>query len=105
MKKVSIGLALILLSGCAKPTVVKTYEEGDSAKTCKQLRTAYYQAHDYRIAAENEKGWRGDNIGRWLLFFPAALTTNSNANMAIEAAERRMEHLKTIMEDKGCKKY
>ena len=108
MKKTVLLLSLLALAGCAAPAepyVVNVYHPNDGKKSCDQLRASYYEAENFRMAAQRERGWRGDNINRWIFFFPAGLTTNSNAKLAIDAAERRQAHLEEIMKDKGCKKY
>ena len=107
MKKLLIGLSLMIaLSGClvANPIVVKVYQKGDAKMTCEELLVSFGEAQQLRNRAKREKT-SGEQITRWILFFPAGISSVGNANEAIRAADDRMKRLDLIMTDKGCKKY
>jgi hypothetical protein len=93
MKSSSVSaLSLILLAGCATPTVVQTVKPGDSGLSCAQLQNEF---------ADAEKGVTGGNVAR-LLFWPAIVGTTMNANEAIAAADNRKVHLANLMNQNKC---
>jgi hypothetical protein len=101
--KLTLTAALVVvLAGCASPTVVQSVKAGDSGLTCPQLQNEYQDAEALRAAADKEKGMTGGNIARALLFWPAILGSFSNANEAIAAADARRVNLANLMNQKGC---
>jgi hypothetical protein len=102
MSKYLSIIAILIISGCATPTVVQTVKSGDNGLTCPQLQNEYTDMERFKAAADKEKGMTGGNVARALLFWPAILGTFSNANEAIAAAETRKVHLANLMNQKGC---
>ena len=90
------------LAACAKPTVTDVAMPGDETATCGQLETEYKMARSLIADAEEEKGVTGDNVARLVLFWPAIIGTQMNANEAIDAANARQVHLLNIMRTKEC---
>jgi hypothetical protein len=102
MKKFTLALALVVvLAGCASPTVVQTIKPGDMGLTCPQLQNEYSDAERFKKEADAEKGVTGGNVAR-LLFWPAIVGTHMNANEAISAAENRKVHLTNMMMQQKC---
>jgi hypothetical protein len=98
----SMLAGVLILGGCASPTVVQTVKPGDTGLTCPQLLNEYSDAERFRGEAEKEKTVTGGNVARALLFWPAILGTAANANEAIGAANTRKVHLANVMNSKGC---
>ena len=107
MKKVIIililGLNLILLNSCAKPTVVNVTLPKDNELNCEKLEDALADAQEFRKKAYRATGATVDNQLRGLLFWPALMMTYANAQEAIIAASERSVHLINIMQKKNCK--
>ena len=107
MKKVVIifilGLNLILLNSCAKPTVVNVTLPKDKELNCEKLEDALADAQSFRKKAIGATGATIDNQLRGVLFWPALLVTYANAHDAIVAASERSVHLINIMQKKNCK--
>ena len=107
MKKVIIililGLNLILLNSCAKPTVVNVTLPEDDELNCEKLEDALADAQEFRKKAIRATGATVDNQLRGLLFWPSLMMTYSNAHEAIVAAGERSVHLINIMQKKNCK--
>ena len=107
MKKVIIililGLNLILLNSCSKPTVVNVTFPKDNELNCEKLEDALADAQAFRKKAINATGATVDNQLRGLLFWPALMMTYANAQEAIIAASERSVHLINIMQKKNCK--
>ena len=107
MKKVIIililGLNLILLNSCAKPTVVNVTLPKDNELNCEKLEDALADAQEFRKKAYRATGATVDNQLRGLLFWPALMMTYANAHEAIIAASERSVHLINIMQKKNCK--
>jgi len=102
MSKYLCIIAILILSGCATPTVVQTVKPGDNGLTCSQMQNEYTDMQRFKAAADKEKGMTGGNVARAILFWPAILGTFSNANEAIAAAETRKVHLANIMNQNSC---
>ena len=104
MKKVVIililGLNLILLNSCAKPTVVNVTLPKDKELNCEKLEDALADAQSFRKKAIGATGATIDNQLRGVLFWPALLVTYANAHDAIVAASERSVHLINIMQKK-----
>src|SRR4051794_5912798 len=102
MRRYLVVAGVIMLGGCATPTVVQTVKPGDFDLTCGQLQNEYSDAQRYRDEADREKSVTGGNVVRALFFWPAILGTAANANEAIAAADTRKAHLANAMYQKGC---
>ena len=98
-----LGINLILLNSCAKPTVVNIVVPGDEELNCKQLENAVAETKKIKKDAEYAKEGTGGNITRIMLFWPAWAKTLHNADVAIQAANDRNYHLIKIMKKKNCK--
>ena len=107
MKKVVItlilGLNLILLNSCAKPTVVNVTLPEDNELNCEKLEDALGDAQAFRKKAIKATGATVDNQLRGVFFWPALMMTYANAHEAIMAASERSIHLINIMGKKNCK--
>tara|TARA_B100000579_G_C22030765_1_gene488085 strand:- start:40 stop:510 length:471 start_codon:yes stop_codon:yes gene_type:complete len=98
-----LGISLVLLSSCAKPTVVNIVVPGDEELNCEQLENAIAETQKIKKDAEYAKEGTGGNVARLMLFWPAWAQTLHNADIAIQAANDRNFHLITIMKKKNCK--
>ena len=98
-----LGLSLVLLYACAKPTVVNVVLPGDEKLNCEQLENAVAEAQKLKRDAEYAKDATGGNVTRMLLFWPAWAQTLHNADVAIAAANDRIYYLFNIMKKKKCK--
>ena len=98
-----LGMILVLLNSCAKPTVVNVVMPGDEDLNCKQLEEAVAEAQNFKRKAEFTKEGTGGNTARVILFWPAWAKTLHNADIAIVAADDRNYHLLKIMRKKNCK--
>ena len=96
-------LSLILLSSCAKPTVVNVVLPNDQELNCKKLEDAVTNAQEFRKKAIWQTGNTAQNQARAILFWPALMVTYINVHEAIVAANERSVHLINIMQDKDCK--
>jgi len=107
MKKVIIililGLNLILLNSCAKPTVVNVALPKDNELNCEKLEDALADAQAFRKKAIGATGATVDNQLRGVFLWPALMITYANAHEAIVAASERSVHLINIMQKKNCK--
>ena len=104
MKKllfVSSILFLLVVVGCASPTVVQSVKPGDAGLSCAQLQNEYADAERFKKEAAAEKGVTGGNVAR-VLFWPAIIGTYMNANEAIAAADNRMVNLNNLMSKANC---
>jgi hypothetical protein len=100
MKKL-LPLTLILLFGCATPTVVDSVQLEDDNLTCQELDLEIEETKQLREDALLKKGWTSLNIAGFI-FRPLLLLTYSNVGIAINAADARLIHLSNIKRDKGC---
>ena len=98
-----VGISLILLNSCAKPTVVNIVVPGDEKLNCEQLENAVAETQKIKKDAEFAKQGTGGNVTRMMLFWPAWAKTLHNADIAIQAANDRNFHLINIMKKKNCK--
>ena len=98
-----LGISLILLNSCAKPTVVNVVVPGDEKLNCEQLENAVAETQKIKKDAEYVKEGTGGNIARMMLFWPAWAQTLHNADVAIQATNDRNYHLINIMKKKSCK--
>ena len=99
---VVLGISIILLNSCAKPTVVNVVLPGDNELNCEQLEDAVAESQKIKREAEYAKEGTGGNVTRLLLFWPAWAQTLHNADVAIMAANDRIYHLFKIMKKKKC---
>ena len=97
-----LGLSIILLNSCAKPTVVTIVLPGDDELNCEQLENAVAESQKIKREAEYAKEGTGGNITRVMLFWPAWAKTLHNADVAVRAADDRIFHLFKIMKKKSC---
>ena len=78
-----LGISLILLNSCAKPTVVNIVVPGDEKLNCEQLENAVAETQKIKKDAEYAKEGTGGNVARMMLFWPAWAQTLHNADVAI----------------------
>tara|TARA_B100001123_G_scaffold140055_1_gene162761 strand:- start:263 stop:733 length:471 start_codon:yes stop_codon:yes gene_type:complete len=98
-----LGLSLIFLNSCAKPTVVNVVLPEDDKLNCEQLENEIAETRKIKKDAEFAKEGTGGNVARMLLFWPAWAQTLHNADVAIQAANDRNFHLIKLMKKKNCK--
>jgi len=97
-------LFLVILSSCAKPTVVDITMPEDYKLNCEKLNNEYYETRRFKKEAQNAKDFNtGGNMTRTILFWPALVKTLHNADVAISAADARAYHVVEIMKNKKCK--
>ena len=99
--KVAFVLGVAALTGCASPTVVQSVKPNDNTLSCAQLQNEFNEAEQFKKDADSEKGVTGGNALR-LLFWPAIIKTQMNANEAISAADNRKVHIANLMSQKNC---
>ena len=97
-----LGISIILLDSCAKPTVVSVVLPGDDELNCEQLENAVAESQKIKREAEYAKEDTGVNAARLMLFWPAWAQTLHNADVAIIAANNRIYHLFNIIKKKKC---
>jgi hypothetical protein len=104
MKKViSTFLLLIFITSCATPTVVNVVGPTDSSMTCNQLDTQIAMAIKYADDARKEKAMgTGTNVSALLFWLPGLWATHKNVEEAVDAANRRAEHLAKLKSQKNC---
>ena len=104
MKKSLITLTLILfLTSCATPTVVNVVGPNDGSMTCNQLDTQIAIANKYADDARKEKDMgTGTNVSALLFWLPGLWATHKNVEEAVDAANRRAEHLSNLKTKKNC---
>ena len=95
-------ISLIIITSCAKPTVVDIVIEGDDDLNCNQLKDEYLETRRFKEEAVAVQNSEGGNTTRALLFWPALLKTLHNADVAIKAANKRAYHIVSIMKKKNC---
>ena len=99
--KLAFVLGVAVLTGCASPTVVQSVKPNDNTLLCAQLQNEFNEAEQFKKDADSEKGVTGGNALR-LLFWPAIIKTQMNANEAIAAADNRKVHIANLMSQKNC---
>ena len=85
---------------CAKPTVVDVVMPGDENLDCEQLKEEYLETRRFKQEAKSVQNSQGGNTTRLILFWPALLKTLHNADIAINAADKRAFHIIDIMKKK-----
>ena len=100
---VHIFFIFVLLSSCATPTVINVVGPNDNALTCNQLDTHIAMANKYADDARKEKDMgTGTNISALLFWLPGLWATHKNVEEAVDAANRRAQHLSNIKLKKNC---
>ena len=104
MKKVIVTfLLLVFVASCATPTVVNVVGPTDSSMTCNQLDTQIAIAIKYADDARKEKSMgTGTNVSALLFWLPGLWATHKNVEEAVDAANRRAEHLSRLKTQKNC---
>ena len=104
MKKTTVlFLLLLVLVGCATPTVVNNIGPKDNKLTCEELSAEIAKTNEYADEAQKAKKMSAPhNIGAILFFLPGAAVTMKNVEEALIAARERTLHLNKIKEKKGC---
>ena len=104
MKKIaSTILVLTFLTSCATPTVVNVVGPNDSAMNCGQLDAQIAIAIKYADDAREQKSMgTGTNVGALLFWLPGLWATHKNVAEAVDAANRRAEHLSRLKTQKNC---
>jgi hypothetical protein len=104
MKKTLSVITLILfLASCATPTVVNVVGPNDGSMTCNQLDTQIALANKYADDARKEKDMgTGTNVSALLFWLPGLWATHKNVEEAVDAANRRAEHLQSLKNKKNC---
>ena len=102
-KAIATFLLLIFIVSCATPTVVNVVGPTDSSMTCNQLDTQIAIAIKYADDARKEKNMgTGTNVGALLFWLPGLWATHKNVEEAVDAANRRAEHLSRLKAQKDC---
>tara|TARA_B100000780_G_C21031069_1_gene413415 strand:+ start:485 stop:955 length:471 start_codon:yes stop_codon:yes gene_type:complete len=103
MKYFLLLFTLIFFASCATPTVINVVGPTDNALTCNQLDTEIARANRYADDAKREKSLgTGTNVAALLFWFPGLYQTNVNVKEAVDAANRRSEHLSKLKLEKNC---
>ena len=104
MNKLIASLALLIfVASCASPTVVNVVEPTDNQLSCSQLDTQIAMAAKYADDAKKEKSMgTGTNVAALLFWLPGLYQTNVNVKEAVDAANRRAEHLSRLKTAKKC---
>lgn len=102
MKNLALFALPLLVSACVTPDVVETSRLDDSRLTCQQISTELAQLETIRAEAKKGKTVSGENVAAALLFWPALISNNVNANEALDAANRRQEVLVGLSNRRGC---
>ena len=96
-------MLLIFLVSCATPTVVNVVGPTDSSMNCNQLDTQIAMAIKYADDARKEKAMgTGTNVSALLFWLPGLWATHKNVEEAVDAANRRAEHLSRLKAQKNC---
>ncbi len=93
---------IILLTGCATPTVVDTRKVGDVNLSCNQITQEITEAERFEKEARKERTVTGTNVAAAILFWPALIGTYSNTEQAINAARERKENMFKLATSKNC---
>ena len=102
-KAIAAFLLLTFVASCATPTVVNVVGPTDSSMTCGQLDSQIAIAIKYADDAKKEKNMgTGTNIGALLFWLPGLWATHKNVGEAVDAANRRAEHLSRLKTQKNC---
>ncbi|MEP1520988.1 MULTISPECIES: hypothetical protein [Rhodobacterales] len=104
MKKMSFAAVAtaMVLSACVSPEVVQTTSVNDESLTCEQIKVQLTQLEEIRTEAAKGKTASGKNVAAAILFWPAVIGNYSNAQQALEAANKRNEVLVALANKKRC---
>lgn len=91
-------LPFLLLSACARPTVVQPITATDNSMPCDDVISGIQEAEKYRIAAREEDKFKW----QYMLILPA-IGSVYNINKAESAAIERKKGLMQIAKRKDCK--
>ena len=100
--KIFFWIFVMLLTSCAKPTVVNMALPGDENLNCKELDAQVMEAQKIKKEAIAASDQTGANVARLTIFWPAFAMTLHNADKAISAVDDRTYHLYKIMKNKNC---
>ena len=102
-KAIAAFLLLTFVASCATPTVVNVVGPTDSSMTCNQLDVQIAIAIKYADDARKEKDMgTGTNVSALLFWLPGLWATHKNVEEAVDAANRRAEHLSRLKAQKNC---
>ena len=102
-KTLSTSILILFLTSCATPTVVNVVGPNDGSMTCNQLDTQIAIANKYADDARKEKDMgTGTNVSALLFWLPGLWATHKNVEEAVDAANRRAEHLQNLKSKKNC---
>lgn len=93
----------LLVSGCVSPEVVQTKSVADSDLSCADIKLQLTQLEEIRSEAQKGKTVSGKNVAAAIIFWPAVIGNYSNAQQALEAANKRNDVLVGIAQKKRCK--
>jgi len=103
LKKLSSLVLLLFITSCATPTVVNVVGPTDNQMNCSQLDAQIAIAIKYADDAKAEKSMgTGTNVAALLFWLPGLWATHENVEEAVDAANRRMEHLQRLKAKKNC---
>ncbi len=104
MKKalIIVGVAALLMQGCATPQVVQTKKVSDVNLSCQQILSEIEEADNFEKLARDERKITGKNVAAAVLFWPALIGTYSNTEEAIDAAKERRANLTNLYGQKKC---
>lgn len=97
--RVSTGVGVLLLAGCARSVAVERVKMGDAQLACPQLLSELQKADKFRKDVEDNKV-TGANTAVVLLFWPALFMTDSDATEAFPAADERKADLTKLYSEK-----
>ncbi|MEM6759932.1 MAG: hypothetical protein AAF601_10680 [Pseudomonadota bacterium] len=92
----------VMLSACVSPEVVQTTSVNDESLACDDIKTQLMQLEEIRSEAAKGKTASGANVAAAILFWPAVIGNYSNAQQALEAANKRNDVLVALAKKKRC---
>tara|TARA_B110000285_G_C15056120_1_gene579682 strand:- start:390 stop:827 length:438 start_codon:yes stop_codon:yes gene_type:complete len=95
-------ILILILTSCAKPTVVEIKQDSDHSLSCHELVIALAETVKFKSDAEDTREGTGANMTRAILFWPAMLKTMLNSDKAVVAANDRIYHLQLLSLKKKC---
>jgi len=102
MKIIYFLIALVLITSCAKPTIIEAKKLNDSKLDCEEIDLQIFEAQKFKADAEKVNTGASGNVTRLILFWPAWLKSINNAEKAIKAADDRVYHLSVLKRKKKC---
>ena len=82
--------------------VVEVTKITDNKLTCAEIEQEIEEADKFEKDARAERKVTGKNVAAAVFFWPALIGTYSNTADAIEAAQKRREHLNKLYSKKRC---